>query len=101
MAFDLDTWISEARREPFRFTLGGTEYSMVAAQELDKSLLTSTNLDAPTAADIQAMLRAGLGTQWDEFSAAPAPMAALGELFRRWQEHDGLPVGEDAASTSS
>ncbi|MFE1089539.1 hypothetical protein ACFW5K_19835 [Streptomyces albidoflavus] len=100
-AFDLDTWISEAKREPFRFTLGGAAYSMVASAELDKSLLTAVNLDAPSASDIQTLLRAGLGNQWEEFSAAPAPLAALGELFKRWQEHEGLPLGESDASSDS
>ncbi|MFD8611410.1 MULTISPECIES: hypothetical protein [Streptomyces] len=100
-AFDLDVWVAEARQTPFRFTVAGLAFEMPAAGELDKSVLTSVNIDAPSARDIETLLRAGLGDQWSQFDAVPIPLAALGELFRQWQKHEGTPLGEASASADS
>ncbi|MEV7358272.1 hypothetical protein [Kitasatospora sp. NPDC091276] len=100
-AFDLDVWVSEARTEPFRFTLAGREFSMPSAGELDKSVLSTVNVENPSARDIGVLLRAGLGDQWEDFDAIPAPLAALGELFRQWQQHEGATLGELRASAVS
>lgn len=99
--FDLDIWVQEARREPFRFALAGQVFTMPAAGELDKSVLSSVNVESPSAGDIEKLLRAGLGEQWAQFDAIPAPIAALGELFRQWQKHEGVPLGESRASADS
>ncbi|MFG2916260.1 hypothetical protein ACGF0D_25640 [Kitasatospora sp. NPDC048298] len=99
--FDLDVWAAEARREPFRFALAGREFTMPSAGELDKSVLSTVNIEAPSAGDIGILLRAGLGDQWPDFDALPAPLAALGELFRQWQRHEGIPLGESQASADS
>ncbi|MEU5160458.1 hypothetical protein AB0G74_12715 [Streptomyces sp. NPDC020875] len=100
-AFDLNAWVNEARREPFRFTLADTEFTLTPAGELDKGILKAVNLDAPSAPDIENLLRAGLGDQWPHFDSLPAPLAALGELFRRWQRHEGAALGESPASADS
>ncbi|QDQ12467.1 hypothetical protein [Streptomyces spectabilis] len=100
-AFDLDVWVKEARKEPFRFTLSGLVFTMPAAGELDKSVLSSVNVDNPSARDIEILLKSGLGDQWSKFDAIPAPLAALGELFRQWQKHEGTPLGESSASADS
>ncbi|MEV0445453.1 hypothetical protein AB0I84_08160 [Streptomyces spectabilis] len=100
-AFDLDVWVKEARQEPFRFTLAGNIFTMPAAGELDKSILNAVNVDNPSARDIESLLRAGLGDQWQRFDEIPVPLAALGELFRQWQKHEGAPVGESGASSDS
>lgn len=99
--FDLDVWVAEARQTPFRFSVAGLVFEMPAAGELDKSVLSSVNIEAPSARDIETLLRAGLGDQWDRFDAVPVPLAALGELFRQWQKHEGAPLGESSASTDS
>ncbi|MEU5974291.1 hypothetical protein [Streptomyces sp. NPDC047315] len=99
--FDLDTWVNEARRTPFRFTLSGSLFTLPPAGELDKTLLKSVNLDAPSATDIETLLKAGLGDQWSRFDDVPVPLAALGELFRQWQKHEGVPLGESPASSAS
>ncbi|MCX5398468.1 hypothetical protein [Streptomyces sp. NBC_00102] len=100
-AFDLDVWVQEARQEPFRFTLSGQIFTMPAAGELDKSILSAVNIDAPSARDIEVLLKAGLTDQWATFDAIPVPLAALGELFRQWQRHEGIPLGESVASSDS
>ncbi|MER5304590.1 hypothetical protein ABT039_34700 [Streptomyces lasiicapitis] len=100
-AFDLDVWVREARKEPFRFTLSGLVFEMPAAGELDKSVLSTVNVDNPSARDIEILLKSGLGDQWSKFDAIPAPLAALGELFRQWQKHEGTPLGESSASADS
>ncbi|MFE5896858.1 hypothetical protein ACFQ67_05470 [Streptomyces sp. NPDC056488] len=100
-AFDLDVWVKEARKEPFRFTLAGQLFVMPAAGELDKKILRAVNIDAPSAADIETLLRHGLGDQWAQFDEIPVPLAALGELFRQWQKHEGVPLGESPASADS
>ncbi|MEV7582230.1 hypothetical protein [Streptomyces erythrochromogenes] len=99
--FNLDVWVREAKREPFRFTLADHEYSMPAAGELDKAILSKVNLSSPSAADIETLLKAGLNSQWARFNEEPAPIAALGELFRQWQAHEGAPLGEHSASADS
>ncbi|MFJ9549085.1 hypothetical protein [Streptomyces erythrochromogenes] len=99
--FNLDVWVREAKREPFRFTLAEREYIMPFAGELDKSILEAVNIANPSAADITALLRAGLDAQWKDFDAQPLPLAALGELFRQWQAHEGAPLGESLASAGS
>ncbi|MFJ9161216.1 hypothetical protein ACIRPS_30950 [Streptomyces griseoviridis] len=100
-AFDLDVWAREARKEPFRFTLAGQIFTMPAAGELDKAILKAVNVDNPSATDIETLLKHGLGSQWSQFDAVPAPLAALGELFRQWQKHEGTPLGESSASADS
>ncbi|MGW2860832.1 hypothetical protein [Streptomyces sp. NPDC001205] len=100
-AFDLDVWVKEARREPFRFSLAGNLFTMPSAGELDKSILTAVSIDNPSARDIEVLLRTGLGDQWPKFDETPVPLAALGELFRQWQKHEGAPVGESRASSGS
>ncbi|MFH8593090.1 hypothetical protein [Streptomyces rimosus] len=100
-AFDLDVWVKESRKEPFRFTLAGGIFTMPAAGSLDKSVLKTVNIDAPSALDIENLLRAGLGDQWQRFDEIPVPLAALGELFRQWQKHEGATLGESQASADS
>ncbi|MEW2034904.1 hypothetical protein AB0901_30935 [Streptomyces roseifaciens] len=100
-AFDLDVWVKEARKEPFRFTLAGRDFTLTPAGELDKGVLKTVNVDSPSAADIETLLQAGLNDQWAAFDALPAPLAALGELFRQWQKHEGVPLGESPASADS
>ncbi|UFQ15507.1 MULTISPECIES: hypothetical protein [Streptomyces] len=100
-AFDLDVWVKEARKEPFRFTLAGQTFAMPAAGELDKAILKAVNVDNPSATDIETLLRHGLDDQWEQFDSVPAPLAALGELFRQWQKHEGTPLGESSASADS
>ncbi len=99
--FDLDKWVKEARKEPFRFTLSELVFTMPAAGELDKKILKAVNIDNPSATDIEKLLKSGLGDQWRQFDEIPAPLAALGELFRQWQRHEGIPAGEFPASTGS
>ncbi|MGW1836317.1 hypothetical protein [Streptomyces sp. NPDC002067] len=99
--FDLDVWVKEARQEPFRFTLGGRIFTMPAAGELDKAVLSSVNIESPSARDIETLLKAGLSDQWPMFDKMPVPLAALGELFRQWQKHEGTPAGELSASADS
>jgi hypothetical protein len=99
--FNLDVWINEARREPFRFEVSGRTFALTPAGELDKSILKSVNVSAPSPEDIESLLTAGLGDQWARFDELPLPLAALGELFRQWQNHEGAPVGESLASADS
>lgn len=100
-SFNLDLWVREARREPFRFTLADSEYSMPSAGEIDKSILDTVNVVNPSTSDITTLLRTGLGDQWERFDSLPLPLAALGELFRQWQSHEGAPLGEYPASSDS
>ncbi|MFJ2783681.1 MULTISPECIES: hypothetical protein [unclassified Streptomyces] len=100
-AFNLDTWVAEARREPFRFTLSDQLFTLPAAGELDKKILRVVNIDSPSATDIETLLKHGLKDQWGVFDKIPVPLAALGELFRQWQNHEGIPLGESPASADS
>ncbi|MDT0550872.1 hypothetical protein, partial [Streptomyces lonegramiae] len=62
--FDLDVWVKEARKEPFRFTLAGLVFTMPTAGELDKKILKAVNVDNPSATDIETLLKHGLRDQW-------------------------------------
>ncbi|MER5863778.1 hypothetical protein [Kitasatospora sp. NPDC002040] len=99
--FNLDVWVSEAKREPFKFALAGTTFVLPAAGDLDKSVLGHVNIESPSATDIVALLRSGLADQWSEFDALPVPLSAIGELFRRWQRHQGVTPGESEPSPTS
>ncbi|MFE4514419.1 hypothetical protein ACFRMQ_09550 [Kitasatospora sp. NPDC056783] len=99
--FNLDNWVAENGRTPYEFTLGGTDFSLPAAGDLDKALLSTVNLSAPSADDILSLMREGLGDQWQEFDSLPLPLSALGELFRRWQNHTGVTPGESQPSPAS
>ncbi|MFE2409844.1 hypothetical protein ACFXDE_16025 [Kitasatospora sp. NPDC059408] len=100
-SFNLDAWANEARRTPFEFQAGGRDFELPAAGDLDKGVLASVNLDEPSATDVLALLKEGLANQWPAFDALPLPIAGIGELFRRWQRHEGIPLGESAASSDS
>ncbi|MGX4737108.1 hypothetical protein [Kitasatospora griseola] len=99
--FDLDVWVAEARRQPFRFALAGTTFVLPSAGDLDKEILSRVNLGSPSPTDIVALLRTGLGDQWPSFDALPLPISAIGELFRRWQRHQGVTPGESEPSPTS
>ncbi|MER5862205.1 hypothetical protein [Kitasatospora sp. NPDC002040] len=99
--FNLDVWVAEAKRDPFRFALGGTTFVLPAASDLDKAILSEVNTESPSAADIVALLRAGLADQWADFDKLPVPISAVGELFRRWQRHEGVTPGEPEPSPAS
>ncbi|WP_461296336.1 hypothetical protein [Streptomyces harbinensis] len=99
--FDIDAWENEAKEVPFTFRADGRDFSLPSAGFLDKSVLASVNLDRPSADDILTLLRIGLGDQWPDFDAAPIRLSSLGELFRRWQNHQGVSVGESVASADS
>ncbi|MFD7584193.1 hypothetical protein ACFV84_01970 [Kitasatospora sp. NPDC059811] len=99
--FDLDAWANEARRSPFAFRVGGVDFSLPAAGDLDKGILAAVNLETPSADDVLTLLREGLADQWPDFDALPIPLGAVGELFKRWQAHEGIPLGESPASSDS
>ncbi|WAL73112.1 hypothetical protein OU787_17325 [Kitasatospora sp. YST-16] len=99
--FDLDVWAAEARRTPFAFRAGGLEFTLPAAGDLDKAILATVNLEKPSADDVLTLLREGLADRWPDFDALPMPLGAVGELFKRWQAHEGIPLGESPASSDS
>ena len=95
--FDLDAYQAEAAHEPFTFTLAGQVFEMPHLSDIDwhASLDEHGNPGVPT---VHKMLREGLGTQWEAFTKCALSGAGYNELWKRWQEHSGLDLGEDDAS---
>ncbi|MEU7771222.1 hypothetical protein AB0C44_07840 [Micromonospora taraxaci] len=98
--FDLDAYVAEHRKEPYRFRYGGQDFELPHAQDTDWRVAQAA--DQGDVEAIQTLFRRGFGPeQWERFDALPQPAGAMGELFRRWQAHSGTKPGESPASPSS
>ncbi len=98
--FDLDAYVAEHRKTPYRFRYGGQDFELPHAQDTDWRVAEAADQDDVDA--IQTLFRRGMGPeQWARFEQLPQPAGAMGELFRRWQAHSGTTPGESPASPSS
>jgi hypothetical protein len=50
---------------------------------------------------VHNMLRAGLADQWAMFNRCKVSGDGWNELWKRWQVHSGIDLGEDSASPGS
>lgn len=98
--FDLDAYVAEHRKDPYKFRYGGQDFELPHAQDTDWRVLEVA--DQGDVEAIQTLFRRGMGPeQWQRFEELPQPAGAMGELFRRWQAHAGTKSGESPASPSS
>jgi len=98
--FDLDAYVAEHRKDPYRFRYGGQDFELPHAQDTDWRVMEAA--DQGDVEAIRTLFRLGLGAeQWARFEQLPQPAGAMGELFRRWQAHSGTKPGESPASPSS
>ncbi|MEU7843953.1 hypothetical protein AB0B39_23670 [Micromonospora sp. NPDC049114] len=98
--FDLDAYVAEHRKVPYRFRYGGQDFALPHAQDTDWRVMEVA--DQGDVEAIQTLFRRGLGPeQWERFDELPQPAGAMGELFRRWQAHSGTKPGESPASPGS
>lgn len=98
--FNLDAVGAEVELRPFRFHYRGQRWEMVHAQELNIwDLLAAA--DGGDLQQIQAVFRAALGKQWDEFRKRPLQQYRAQKLFEAYQQHSGIEPGESQGSTGS
>lgn len=98
--FDLDAYVAEHRKEPFRFRYCDQDFEMPHAADIDWRVIEAA--DQGDAQAIQTLFKRGLGPeQMERFEKLPQPTGAMGELWRRWQASTGLKPGESPASPSS
>lgn len=93
---DLDALEHEAKGNPFRFMLGGKEYTMASPEEAD------WRAELNDVESMQMFMRDVLGDkQYAQFSAHRLPGWKLGRLFEEATKHYGLDSGEGPASPRS
>lgn len=98
--FDLDTYAAEARKEPFRFRLGGVEFEAAHISDIDWiAAAGGDDFSAPLTG--HELLKRALGGQWEKFTAIPLSSEGYNELQRRWHKHSGIDLGESGASPGS
>lgn len=96
-AFDLDALQNEAEVRPFLFRLGGEQFTFPPATDVDWK--TAAKLES---GDFDGALRELLGDkQYGRFNKHPVSVFKLGQLFRSYQEHQGISPGESQPSTVS
>lgn len=95
--FDLDAFVNDTERAPFRFVLGGEDWEWPGFLDLRVTMsLEGGNLEGA--------LRQLFGPeQWQRFRDLDAVFdhAAFMELFRQHAKHIGSSLGESGASTGS
>ena len=98
--FNLDAVKSETELAPFRVNFGGRRFTMVHLEELDVWKI----VEGANGGDIGMMLaafKAALGSEYEEFRKRPLPQYKLKELFKAYQTHCGVELGESEASSDS
>lgn len=91
--FDVDALQRDGTAEPFRFTLGGEDFTCADPDDMDWQVA-----DALSADDVAGIMRATLGEQYAAFAKHPMPVWKLTALGKAVNEHYSL--GEDGASRS-
>jgi hypothetical protein len=98
--FDLDDYIAENAKEPYRFKRGGQTFSLPHFSDVDWRIAEAA--ESGQVGALREIFRRSFGEdQWAEFENYPQPSGAIGELFRRWQKHAGLKPGESQGSAGS
>lgn len=96
---DLDALEREVDKKPFTAKLGGEVFTF--ADPTDTDWRDARAVD-PT--DLDAMMRALLGDQFEAFEKHPLPVWKLAHLANQIQQHYGLTpedLGESSASPTS
>lgn len=96
-AFDLDALEKEALAEketkPFRFVLGGKEWSLPPFGTLDRKAITGVSEDDPES--MMSAFREALSEEkYREFDKLPLTIDGLNKLQEAWAEHSGISPGE-------
>jgi hypothetical protein len=100
--FNLDTFERENAPEPFYVILGGKRYALQDAQALDYRDLLDSQRKAMNGEPERAVEILVPEEDRDAFFANRIPNFKLDALFRRYNEHHGLPTpGESSGSSAS
>ena len=98
--FNLDAVRHEVDLPPFPLQWSGRRWDFAHVQSLSVWDL----LEAAEGGDVEAMIgvfRTALGEHWPAFRALPLAQYQLQALFKAYQEHCGMALGESPASASS
>ena len=98
--FDLDVFVKESAKTPFRFRLAGREFTAAHMADIDW-LPVAGGKDFDGLLTGHQFLKLALGDQWDEFAEIPLASSGYNELQRLWYEHSGVELGESPASDGS
>ena len=98
--FDLDVFVKEAKKEPFRFRLAGREFTAAHMADIDW-LPVAGGKDFSGLLTGHEFLKLALGDQWEEFTEIPLASGGYNELQRRWYAHSGVELGESQGSGDS
>jgi hypothetical protein len=107
--FNLDTAKTEKEFTPFRFMYGGKRWTLAHLGELEVWSMIDADEQARAAGedtnDVVEMaqtLKIGMGEeQFAEFRKLRLPSWKFAELFKAWQKHSGVELGESDGSTDS
>ena len=98
--FDLDVFVKEAKKEPFRFRLAGREFTAAHMADIDW-LPVAGGKDFSGLLTGHKFLKLALGDQWEEFTEIPLSSGGYNELQRKWYAHSGVELGESQGSGGS
>jgi hypothetical protein len=94
---DLRTLETDDTSEPYVFThLDGQEYSLRAPGDIPWQYA-----DALEQGSVELLLQVLLGDQYDDFAKIELPGKKLNRLLEAWGKHNGIDLGEFAASSGS
>ena len=99
--FNFDTWEREGAPGPFAVVLGGRRYVLQDAEQCDyRELIKSQRL--ATSGDFHAAIEIVVTTDdREKFFANNIPVGAVGEMFKRFNDHYGIPNPPESNASST
>jgi hypothetical protein len=95
--FDLDALERDDTAEPFRFTVAGQTFVFSAPGDVDWRFTEALERGSAV-----ALVEALLGEEeYAAFHEIPLPAWKLNKLVEEWGRHNGVELGESAASSAS
>lgn len=95
--FDLDAFVSETTRKPYRFKVAGERFELPSGRDADWQALTALDRG-----DLEGAFLKLLGPEaYAKFTAHKVSADRMGELIKRYMMAQGVKPGESEASTGS
>jgi hypothetical protein len=95
--FDLDALERDERAEPFEFTVAGQTFTFAHPGDVDWRFTEALEQGSPV-----TLCKALMGEeQYAEFAKIALPAWKMNRLIEAWGKHNGIELGESAASSGS